>query len=253
MWKPNSSSGRTTATPFNGERREKDFMHSFFMPEIPVPGTVFRLPEEEENHLFRILRGRSGERVRLLNGAGCRGMAQILSGRELQLESREEIPFPALKLVLACAAPRRQKLDGLLKQAAELGVMEIHFMQCIRSVAKPEDKERWRNLLAEACKQSGNVFLPKTAVHGSVAETLESLEKGAKLYYGAVIPPEEPFPPVPGKGTVVFFAGPEGGFTEEEEALLQSAGAHGISLGPWILRLETAAAAGVAVLRAAAK
>lgn len=229
-------------------RRGLEKMHSFWMDVLPEPGAVFRLPPEEESHLFRILRARPGETVRLLDGKGGSAEAEVRSGRELELVSRRTAPVPEQQLILACAAPRRQKLDTLLKQAVELGAWEIRLMQCARSVAKPEGASRWQTLLREACKQSGNLFLPRIEVHDSLADALDSLAD-ARLFFGAVRPPDAPFPPVPAAGRSVFLAGPEGGFTPEEEAALAARGAVGISLGPWILRLETAAVAGLAVLR----
>ena len=227
-------------------------MHSFWMDDLPEPDAVFRLPPEEELHLFRILRARPGETVRLLNGRGAVAEAEVLAGRELRLRTSRTMPRPRPELVLACAAPRRQKLDTLLKQAVELGAAAIHLVHCDRSVAKPEGAPRWPALLREACKQSGNAYLPGIAVHDSLDAALDALG-GARLFFGAVTPPDAPFPPVPADGKIVFLAGPEGGFTPEEEARMTARGAVGISLGPWILRLETAAVAGLAVLRAAAK
>ncbi len=224
-------------------------MHSFWVDKWPETGSVFRLAKQEEEHLFRILRPRMGERVRLLSGDGLAGTAEISGVRELKLLEVTPEAAPELQLILCCAAPRRQKLDLLLKQAVELGVSAIHLMHCARSVAKPEGADRWQTLMQEACKQSGNPFLPEIFVHPSPGSALAALA-GCRLYYGAVVPPEEPMPEIPARGKAVFLAGPEGGFTVEEETLFAAHGAKGISLGPWILRLETAAAAGLAVLRA---
>lgn len=227
-------------------------MHSFRVENLPEAGTEFRLDKEEETHLFRILRARPGEEVQVLDGKGGIGIARVQEGKFLRLLSGRIAEKPALRLILCCAAPRRQKLDTLFKQATELGADQIHLMQCTRSVARPEGSSRWGALLQEACKQSGNPFLPEVVVHDSLQAALEAL-KGNALYFGAVTPPGTPFPAVPACGTAVFLAGPEGGFTDEEEALMIRAGAVGISLGPWILRLETAAVAGLAALRTAAR
>jgi 16S rRNA (uracil1498-N3)-methyltransferase len=227
-------------------------MHSFWVENLPEPGIRFQLDKEEETHLFRILRARPGEQVRVLDGKGGIGIAEVLPDKILTLLSGKTVEKPALQLILCCAAPRRQKLDTLFKQATELGVTEIHLMHCTRSVAKPEGSSRWPALLQEACKQSGNPFLPEVCLHDSLTDALAALAD-ANLYFGAVTPPGTPFPTVPAVGRAVFMAGPEGGFTEEEEAEMINAGAQGISLGPWILRLETAAVAGLAALRTAAK
>ena len=227
-------------------------MHSFWVDNLPENGTQFRLEREEETHLFRILRARPGEVVQLLDGKGGIGTAEVMQDKYLCMQSGRIVEKPALELHLCCAAPRRQKLDTLFKQATELGVTQIHLMQCARSVAKPEGSSRWPALLQEACKQSGNPFLPEIRLHDSLTAALAVLA-GCHLYFGAVTPPGTPFPAVPASGTAVFLAGPEGGFTAEEEQEMMQAGAEGISLGPWILRLETAAVAGLAALRTAAQ
>lgn len=227
-------------------------MHSFWVETLPENGSQFRLAKEEETHLFRILRARPGEQVQVLDGKGGIGIAEVMEDKFLSLLEGRNAAKPPLQLILCCAAPRRQKLDTLFKQATELGVAEIHLMQCARSVAKPEGSSRWPALLQEACKQSGNPFLPEVHLHESLTAALNALAKH-HLYFGAVTPPGTPFPAVPAAGTAVFLAGPEGGFTGEEEAQMIRAGAAGISLGPWVLRLETAAVAGLAALRTAAK
>ncbi len=227
-------------------------MHSFWVEHLPENGAQFRLEREEETHLFRILRARPGDVVQVLDGKGGIGLAEVAQDKYLQLQSGRTVPRPAQELILCCAAPRRQKLDTLFKQATELGVAQIHLMHCARSVAKPEGSSRWPALLQEACKQSGNPFLPEVHLHDSLTAALLALA-GKNLYFGAVTPPGTPFPAVPANGCAVFLTGPEGGFTEEEEAEMIRAGACGISLGPWILRLETAAVAGLAALRTAAK
>ena len=227
-------------------------MHSFWVDKLPEIGAEFRLDREEETHLFRILRARPGEVVQVLDGKGGIGTAEVMQDKFLALRSGRIAGKPALELYLCCAAPRRQKLDTLFKQATELGVTQIHLMQCARSVAKPEGSSRWPALLQEACKQSGNPFLPEIRLHDSLTAALSALA-GTNLYFGAVTPPGTPFPTVPAAGTAVFLAGPEGGFTQEEEEEMLQAGAAGISLGPWILRLETAAVAGLAALRTAAQ
>ncbi len=226
-------------------------MRAFFADHIGMPGETAELEVQEQDHLFKTLRARPGEQVKLLDGRGTVGIAQVVAGKRLTVLERHPVTAPEPCWILCCAAPRRQKFDGLLKQAAELGVRKICVVHCARSVALPEGTERWQSLLREGCKQSGNPFLPEISVHHSLEQLLPELAE-ARVYYGAVTPP--PRPPVPPtRGKIAFFVGPEGGFTPEEERLLAQHGAEGISLGPWILRLETAAVCGLAALRALAE
>lgn len=207
------------------------------------------LERTERDHLFRTLRARPGEPVRLLDGRGGEAAAEVVDGGKLLVTAVRRHPEPGLKIVVCCAAPRRQKLDVLLKQLVELGVWQIKLVHCRRSVAQPEGSDRWPALLREAAKQSGNPFLPEVAVYASLDGLLNELKReNAVLFFGAVGGAHSA-PPVPAVGKVALLVGPEGGFTADEEQLITGYGAAGLSLGPWILRLETAAVCGAVALR----
>ncbi len=228
-------------------------MHAFWAENIGEAGTEVLLEKAEREHLFKTLRAVPGERVRLLDGRGVTAVAMVEDGRILRVLSHHEAPVPDLRLFLGCAAPRKQKLDVLLKQLSEVGAWSVELMHCARSVAKPEGSDRWQILLREGCKQSGNPFLPSISVAGSLEKLLRSWrERNISAYYGTVVPGGVN-PEVPAAGDVGFLVGPEGGFTPEEHEMLEEYGAAGISLGPWILRLETAAVCGLAALRAMGK
>ena len=83
------------------------------------------LERAEHNHLFRVLRARAGEIVGLLDGSGWKGTAQVEKGNLLTLLSKEKAELPEKRIHLYIAPPRRQKMDSILKQAAELGVFRI--------------------------------------------------------------------------------------------------------------------------------
>lgn len=223
-------------------------MHSFFC-EIPgAPGTVAELGKRERDHLFKTLRAAPGETVELLDGRGGRALAEVRPGRTLEVIKVERVAPPERRLVLCCAVPRRSRFDVLLKQAAELGVWSIRLVQCERSVAQPEGSDRWQLLLQEGCKQSKNPFLPEIVPSAPLADVLAGLRgEGAGICYGAVSPVAAPVRPV--RGDLAWMVGPEGGFTAAEEEAMVRAGAIGLNLGPWVLRLETAAVCGLAVLR----
>ena len=93
-------------------------MHAFRFDELADvgPDSLIRLDPREESHLFKILRARPGDRVRLLDGRGTTGVAVVGQGRELRLESKETVPPPARRLHLYFDPPKKQKLDSLLKQ-----------------------------------------------------------------------------------------------------------------------------------------
>ena len=227
-------------------------MHAFRFDDLAStePGSFFSLDPREETHLFRILRARPGETVAVLDGHGTLGTAIVEADRRLRLESRHSVPQPARRLHLFFAPPKKQKLDILLKQAVELGVSELVPVLCERSVVQPGENSvagRWMDLLFEACKQSGNPFLPAVANPMPFAAALEH----ARGTCGMLVVGSNRTGAFPDPGTafdVAFFVGPEGGFTDAETEAMSAAGAVPLRIGDWTLRVETAAVAGLGVL-----
>ncbi len=228
-------------------------MHGAFVEQIVAEGELIELNKNERDHLFKTLRANLGDMVKILDGQGGTAIATVVEDRQLAIVSCQKVETPKLRIHLACAAPRRQKLDVLLKQLAEVGAWQIDLIACQRSVAKPEGKERWQTLLQEGCKQSGNPFLTKISSNLTLTELLKKWQsEGVTQFYGA-IPEDNELPRVPTTGVIGFLVGPEGGFTDEELAQIEAQGATAINLGPWILRLETAALCGITALRVMAK
>lgn len=227
-------------------------MHAFRFDDLAStgPGSFFCLDPKEEAHLFRILRARPGETVALLDGRGTVGTAVVEQDRRLKLESKRTVPPSARRLHLYFAPPKKQKLDILLKQAVELGVHELVPVLCERSVVQPGESSvagRWMDLLFEACKQSGNPFLPSVAAPMPFAAALAR----ARETCGVLITGSNRTGVFPELGTAsdaAFFVGPEGGFTDAETDAMFAAGAIPLRIGDWTLRVETAAAAGLGVL-----
>lgn len=227
-------------------------MHAFRFDDIAStePGSFFRLDSREEAHLFRILRARPGETVAVLDGHGSLGTAVVEADRQLRLESKQTAPPPARRLHLYFAPPKKQKLDALLKQAVELGVYGLVPVLCERSVVQPGETSiagRWMDLLFEACKQSGNPFLPEVANPMPFSAALAR----ARETCGALVVGSNRTGVFPELGTasdVAFFVGPEGGFTDAETDAMFAAGAVPLRIGDWTLRVETAAVAGLGVL-----
>ena len=220
------------------------------MENLPAPGCEAVLERREAEHLFRVLRAAPGERFRLIDGRGNAAVAAVAApGRKLVVESVRAYGEPPLRMHLFFALPRRSRLDALLTGCAELGVRELHPVVCRRSVAESEPNGRWKLHLVEGCKQSGNPFLPKIHPPEPLLPALRrAAEQGIRLYYGSV--GEAPEPELKGPGADVgWVVGPEGGFTLEEESAMGELGVLPLHLGDWVMRLETAALCGVAVLR----
>ncbi len=228
-------------------------MRRFYCETINT-GTLPRdsFPQRESTHLRKVLRASAGDRVILLDGHGALGEAAVGEDGELFVEKISRVPRPRLKLRLFSAAPAKHALDHMLRQCAEVGVWSVHLIATERSVAKPSGKtafERMRRIIIEGCKQSGNPWFPeienKTIPFSEMLVRLKSMKQS---YFGATRTNTREANPPPQHSerdtNVAWIVGPEGGFTESEEKLLAKAGAIPLSLGPWTLRIETAAVIG---------
>ncbi len=228
-------------------------MHSFFYDNLPEAGDAVRLTEREAKHLFRTLRARGGEEVKLLDGRGKTARCRVTEDKLLQVIELFNYSEPATKLHLFVAPPRRQQMNVMLKQAAELGIWTITPIlteYCVghRREASPE---RWQTVMMEGCKQSGNPFLPQLRPWQALPDALQTAQQYNCMSFFGEVPQfqsTDPEPPVPRQtADIAWFVGPEGGFSEEERQLL-SAVARPFSCGRWILRVETAAICGAAML-----
>ena len=223
-------------------------MRTLFVENLPSPGGEVDLERREAEHLFRVLRAAPGDSFRLLDGRGGRAEAEVVPGGKLRVTTVAKLPEPELKLHLFFAQPRRNRLDALLPACSELGVWELHPVVCARSVAEGVPNDRWRLQLVEGCKQSGNAFLPRVAApEPLLAAAGRAAEAKMALFYGSVAPAAAP--EIPRRGEVGWIVGPEGGFTPDEESGLRERGVRPLNLGEWVLRLETAAVCGLAVLK----
>ena len=222
-------------------------MRCFFCDNI-VENEVATLSREDQKHLFKTLRARPGELIQLNDGAGCLAEAEILHDRQIIVRKTVKFPEPLTKLNLYVAPPRRNKMDTLLKQCAEVGIFRIVPIITENSVATPDGKsKRQQTLLREGCKQSRNPFLPRLENPVSFSEALSDAASLDAVYYGAVAKTSEPFPEIP-LFNIGLFIGPEGGFSNRELDLMANNNFHPLSFGPWILRTETAVIAGATLI-----
>jgi 16S rRNA (uracil1498-N3)-methyltransferase len=161
---------------------------------------------------------------------------------------REELVAPARRIRLYVAPPRGKTVALVLRAAVELGVWRITPVLCQYGVAKPDqDKASWHTELIAAMKQSGNVFLPRLdpplPFAGALAVAAEPGVFGAvpRSGSGGALS-------LPSAGDLGLWIGPEGGFSATEEDDLYGRGFVPLTVGRWILRVETAVPALLACL-----
>lgn len=224
-------------------------------------GAELVLPEQAAAHVVRVLRLRAGDPVSLFNGDGSDYAAELVAvgpreARARILESRTNRSESPLRIVLAQALARGEKMDWIVQKATELGIAEIVPLVTARSEVKLDDArarkrlEHWRAVAISACEQSGRARVPTIATVQPLRTWLDSLDGSAVRL--ALLPEGELAPRTlgaPAQGAALA-VGPEGGFDDADIALLRKAGFRGLALGPRVLRTETAGMAAIAALQA---
>ena len=226
-------------------------------------GARIVLPERAAHHAAAVLRLREGERVIVFDGRGGEHDARIASVARARVEAevgeRRDVERESpLEIALVQGISSAERMDLTVQKAVELGVAAIQPVLAERSLVKLDARraearaEHWRRIVVAACEQSGRNRVPEVRGVLSLAEYCRTPPGGTRLMLS------------PGSGTslravvarlespVVLAAGPEAGFSAEEEAMLAGAGFEAVRLGPRVLRTETAALAALAALNALA-
>jgi len=214
------------------------------------PGISLELGGGQANYLGNVMRLKSGDEVLLFDGASGEWLARVADvGKKriilsVERKSREQEPVP--DCWLAFAPVKRSQTDWLVEKATELGAARLIPVMTRRTVAERVKLDRLEAIAIEAAEQCGRTLLPEIAEPLPLARFLERRDAGRSLYFadeGGGEPAAAAFVP----GPAVILTGPEGGFTDDERASVRAAAnAVPISLGPRILRAETAALAALA-------
>jgi 16S rRNA (uracil1498-N3)-methyltransferase len=219
-------------------------------------GSIVPLGPDDEHHLRRVLRPRTGAEVVLADGRGHVAGGRLTSDGVALTATPVTTARPTPRLTVVQALPKARRFDEVVRQVTELGADRIVPVMAERSVARVEGDratkavERWRAVARAAAEQARRAWLPEvttvtrlgalaSALAGSV--TLVAHPSGAR-----------PLPELVPSGAVALAVaiGPEGGWSDDEVAALVTAGATTATLGPTVLRTEHAAAAALAVLAA---
>jgi 16S rRNA (uracil1498-N3)-methyltransferase len=222
-------------------------------------GELPALDREERHHLFRVRRVRPGEMVEVLNGRGAVGRARIAEkgGDCLDLRDCRQAPQPDLLVHLAVAVPKGKTFPALLHRAVELGVAEVTPLLTEHVEPSPErlagKTERLEAVLIEAVKQSGNPWKPVLHSPTELAVFLKRPFTGHRLC-AALEDDTRPlgdllWRDLPRCGAVQVLVGPEGDFSPGEYRLLRESDCLFASLGPLVLKVETAVTVVLGALR----
>jgi len=224
-------------------------MHNFYIDKLSKTGDEILLPNNEAKHLFKTLRATKGDTIGLLDGQGGYAEAEVFENKKIIIKNIKHHAEPAIKIHLFVAVPKRTKMDQLLRQCTEAGAWAVHPIITKFSVAVPDKiSERWHTLLQEACKQAANMFVPKLHAPCSLTAALDEIKTSQmSAFYGAVSSDEIKLAQT-SSPDIAWLVGPEGGFSKDEEQEMLSNGVAPLNIGPYIMRIETAAVCGVSVL-----
>ncbi len=216
----------------------------------------------QARHLAKVLRAEPGMRFDVVAGARV-FVAAVLTVQDERVEFvlGKELPAEAaLPLTLVLAVFKFDRMEWAIEKATELGVERI-----VPVIARRTEKhlaqaaaarvERWRRIAQEAAKQSRRADVPVIAEPLALKDVVTSSDMaGAKLLLAEcerVVLLRDALLSVGEDERVHLAVGPEGGWTSDEEELFAGSGWHAVSLGPRILRAETAAIAGLAIAASA--
>ena len=229
----------------------------FFVEEIR--GGSAELRGEEARHLTRVLRVEAGQRFEISDNERA-FLAEIEEARGERVVFRvlEPVDSPALpvRVTLCAALIKFDRFEWIVEKATELGVERILPVETTRSErglfeASRKRSGRWLRIARESSQQSRRVRVPEILPAVRFSAALETgaghrffLEEGAAPPLLHEIPEER-------QDTAALLLGPEGGWTDAERQAAHTAGWSAVSLGPQVLRAETAACAALAVIMAA--
>ena len=230
-------------------------------------GTVLALRPDQSKHLLKVLRLGAGEGVIAVDPVAEReflGRLEVEGGRaQLRIDQLlgQRSPRAAVRTLVQALA-KGERNDVIVEKVTELGVSRIIFFQAARSVVRlanaadsRKKQERFQRIAESAAEQSGKRYIPEMVVAGSLAEALRFLAPHAapddRRICGSLLPEAVALKScTPHTRPAHLLIGPEGDLTPEETAAASAAGFLLASLGPYVLRVETAAIAGVAMVEA---
>lgn len=237
--------------------------HIFLLPER-FQGETATISGTEHQHLARVLRARVGDNVVLLDGRGNAFRAVLVSIEKNETQARLEEPFPLspepfVHLTVAQALGKGDKVEQVIQHGTEAGAsgfIPIRAERCVADVPAAKVGERttrWQQIAKSAAEQSGRALVPQVVAPQSFAQLLTIVrERNSSQEVGLLLHPDPSAQPLfqmlrtfqptqAGALKIVLAIGPEGGWSPAEVSQAQAANISLVTLGPRVLRTETAA------------
>ncbi len=238
-------------------------MPRFFVQSVEPE--VIEITGEDARHIALSLRMKNGESLVLCDGKGREATAIIREAYPesvtLDVEERKDSAAePKTKVTLYQALPKFDKLEYIVQKSVELGVSEIVPVLTSRCISRPDEKtmkkklERLRKISDEAAKQSGRGILPKIGEMLSFKNAVLKMKESETpiLFFEHAKYPIREIMENRKDGSIAMMVGSEGGFSDDEAKFAEENGVLIASLGPRILRCETAPVAALSAIMYAA-
>jgi 16S rRNA (uracil1498-N3)-methyltransferase len=226
----------------------------FFVEGVHAAGDRVAFAPDDARKLVTVLRKRSGDRVQVVDSGGVAYAATLdVDGDAVRAMLDEPLDRggveSALRVTIAQAVPKGQKMDLVVEKTTELGAHAIVPVRSARVIGDETSQakvERWRRIAKSAAQQSGRVRVPDVADVNDWDALLATFSRYDRVYVPWELAEPKPLRAVFDRGladvtTVLVVIGPEGGFAADEIDRARAAGATPVSLGRRILRTETAA------------
>ena len=219
-------------------------------------GATVELDAAQANYLGNVMRLGAGAELLVFDGETGEWLARIAATAKKRMTLSVERLTRAVEAVpdiwLAFAPVKRAQTDWLVEKATELGAARLLPVITQRTIAERVKLERLEAITIEAAEQCGRTLMPTIAAPAPLKQLLAERDSARRLYFADEAGGEAAADAFE-RGPALILTGPEGGFTDEERALIRGAdNAVPISLGPRILRAETAALAALAAFMALA-
>lgn len=239
---------------------------AYCTPATTEPAEIVLSPDES-HHLVAVNRARTGDTVVAFDGRGTEWICDLAADKKqaavLKVRFKQRTKRLPYEITLGQALPKGPYMDAIVRKATEIGAIRVVPLESDRTqVHLDGDRsdrkiEKWQTAALEAAKQCGNPFVPEVTPVQSAAAFMEaargydlkliaSLQPGAKSLKPVLASFRATHGRAPAK--VLWLVGPEGDFTPAEMSIAQSAGFEPITLGPLVLRCETAAAYALSIL-----
>jgi 16S rRNA (uracil1498-N3)-methyltransferase len=233
-------------------------MHRFFSSNADLRKEFASITDLKEiHHLQHVLRLKKGDTLCVFNGKREEAVGTIFSLNkrkvDIKIDFLTESRFPAktVSSILACAIPKKAKFEFIIEKCTELGIDEIIPLKTQRTEVRFEGEAarrksaRYQTVAMNAAKQSNRLSLPVIHPVSAFPDVIKMIDRDCAAFIPCLFGERKPLAGAlklaENQKRIIFFIGPEGDFTPQEVASAINAGCIPVSLGPTVLKVDTAA------------